>query len=65
MYDRVKVAQEERAKKTKQAKAESDLMNLLYCYICGNDSKTTQKGICKNCRKAIASDSRKTHFYEY
>ena len=29
MYDRVKVAQEERAKKTEQAKAESVLMNLL------------------------------------
>ncbi len=29
MYDRVKIIQEERAKKTEQAEAESDLMNLL------------------------------------
>lgn len=35
MYDRVKVAQEEEAKKTKQAKAESVLMNLLPCPFCG------------------------------
>ena len=36
MYDRVKVAQEERAKKTEQAKAESDLMKLLCCPFCGD-----------------------------
>jgi len=40
MYGRVKVAQEERAEKTEQAKAESDLMKLLCCPFCGGIATT-------------------------
>ena len=50
-------------------KAETTLASvsndLLYCHICGNDSKTTKRGVCEKCRKEIASDYRRTHFYEY